>query len=194
LPSLMGRLRALHWADCPDQPPFAGTWWLDEVNQSFVKAIVYLHSRHVLPLGEAISIRDLVQSTLPTLEPNPTSLLHGDLSPRNVILRLNDPTCVAGLIDWDECRFGDYMWDVANVASFYDETPGIAEMVLREYHGGEEHTGLARRFWCLYLVQSVIKLEGLHRIESHLDFTRGVARIRMATQKLIGVDKVAQGA
>lgn len=191
LSSLITTLRTTHRgaASKASHYPFTTRWWMREVESALLDATSYLHQHRVVPYEMSIEVMAYGSGALGMVSPVQTSLLHGDLSPRNLLLRRDDPSQVAGLIDWDDARLGDYLWDLSWLLCFHDQDdPGLPERTLREYHGlGVDEAmppALWLRFWTYYLVDAVTRLRTHHRRDPKLDFTRGTTRLRKALNEL----------
>lgn len=192
LPSLLATMRRLHGDPChsstsqlaPRPSAFVGAEWVSWVEDQLRDALSIVD----LPQGHLERNLSTVLGHLYRLEPVRASFLHGDLSPRNVLLRHDTPSQVAALIDWDDSRFGDYMWDVAGLATFYDEREHMADVILQLYHevdaGSKAHMRVAHRFWLYYLAISCCKLALHYRSDPTMDLTRGMDRARLAATRL----------
>lgn len=197
LPSLVAHLRRIHRADPPVCPtPYAGVEWTSAVSREFARAVGYLleHGPYecIAPVTAAQHVLTHVYPPS-SLEPNPCSILHGDLSPRNIIVGADsmddgDSYGVVGLIDWDASRLGDYMWDLAQWATFYEDETARHREVMGLYHyedAGREMGPVAwHRFHLYFALITVLKLEILAR-RGLPDLSRGIRRVRDAVTRLV---------
>lgn len=184
LPSLVARLRETHKVGDPNRPFAARLWFSALWEQCYLDQQYF--TLHGIGLGVNIWRTGSTFPHLePMLEPNPTSLLHGDLSNRNIIL--GPDSLEVSLIDWDASMYGDYMYDLANWGTFNDGHPEQYEPMMRLYHGlGEGEVvspALWRRFWIYHVLISVSKLAHLHRL-GYKDLSRAIERVRTGVSHL----------
>lgn len=69
--------------------------------------------------------------------PDRFGLIHADLRPANLLVEPGSPTAV---IDFDDCGFGWYLYDVGSAVSFIEDDPRVPEMLdawLAGYRGVE---------------------------------------------------------
>lgn len=195
LSSLITTLRATHrgvWAYGSSTQPFTTEWWSGPAAwHPNNYALACVCRAGLISRSEWRAAHRSLKRTLGQITPVQTALLHGDLSPRNLLLRRDDPTQVAGLIDWDDAHLGDYMWDLAGLLAFHDEDPevgALTERALKEYHGLGAREGVAPalwlRFWAYSTCHAALRLASHYRRDPSLDLTRGTTRLRHSLEQL----------
>lgn len=170
-------------------PRFTGDWWRARVQDGLDESITYL-SDHGLysPVACSGTGRTLV-TALEALSPVRISLLHGDLSPTNVLVQRDDPSQVGAIVDWDTAHYGDYLWDLASWACFHlPAHPDEVTRMLRLYHGldgtdEQLHPATLHRFWVYAAVIAINRTASLRKL-GYKDLTRAQSRITMALTHL----------
>jgi Ser/Thr protein kinase RdoA (MazF antagonist) len=72
--------------------------------------------------------------------PSRFGLVHGDLRPANLLLHQRE----LKIIDFDDCGFSWYMYDIATVVSFYEHLPEVPAMLERLLEGYKTVRPLSR--------------------------------------------------
>lgn len=169
-------------------------WW-DHINTKTLDHLDYLKDNVLidLPVGPARCAYALGARFMQCAFHVPLTLLHGDLSDRNVLIQTIQQTehsCVhlVTLIDWEDAIIGDPVYDLANWATFHDAEEVDWSILFDAYYEGQlrwqyRPWDFDLRFWTYYLRISLSKLVQLHRY-GHSDLTRARARIDRALAAL----------
>lgn len=186
VPALASSLQLLHRkSPVMSLTAFTGTGWHNRLYTELHASIQTIHDALVMPIPA--DGQYAMDKALRDLEPNPVSLLHGDLSPRNLLVDESDHAKISGIIDWDNWHYGDYMHDLANWATFNETQTGSIEEMLRTYHGVDKpapiHPALLRRFWLYFALISVNKLAHLHKL-GYTNLARAKARVAQGLTNL----------
>lgn len=180
LPSFVITLRMIHQNHLTIC--FVGDSWISSLKDKLKSSFEYLRNHNI----EIDITYTHLLFHLYNLEPNPSVLLHGDLSPRNIILK-PDSIEVSGLIDWDTAQYGDYMYDLSNWATFNDHAMDQFPNLLRLYHGLEPdkviHPLLWKRFWVYFTLISIFKIVNLHKL-GYENLDRAHKRIEMGIKNI----------
>lgn len=106
------------------------------------------------------------------------SLLHGDLSDRNLFVSNGEVTAI---IDWEDALIGDPVFDLAYWATFHPEE--LHSSLLDSYFTWtEKPQDFHQRFWVYYLRIALSKLVQHHR-RGTPDLQPSIARIKLALTK-----------
>jgi len=89
--------------------------------------------------------RSKIQTIIKKL-PNTRSLIHGDLGFNNVLV---DKNKITGIIDWNDAKFGDFVYDIAYV-SFWSKRTDYSKLFYEYYktQGGLDLNNFRTRMGC----------------------------------------------
>lgn len=155
-----------------DQKKYWSWYILDQYDNN----VIYLSDNKIIDTNTVDRMYKYTQDseyrTLPY-----SSLLHGDLSYNNIIVKNGE---LAGIIDWEDALFGDPIFDLANLATFH---PGNRhKYFIDSYHGKPDN--FEKLFWSYYLRIAVSKTVSRHRFGIMENSELADARIDLALEKL----------
>jgi aminoglycoside phosphotransferase (APT) family kinase protein len=136
--------------------------------------------------------RDDVIQTATWLEPRlagladlPRQLIHGDWSPRNLLVSEERPSCITAVLDWQFAAIGPVVFDLAMAASTVLASPSITnkratvDQLLHDYGADSQRKLLgvamvAFWFWNYWRIRGVVRREP----RSQEELNRQPARLR----------------
>lgn len=147
-------------------------------------------------LRDVETLRDKLQAAVP--EKSKSAVVHGDYRVDNVILKSDDPSSIAAVVDWEMSTLGDPLTDVALMCVYrqpiFDEILGVrAAWTSERYPSAESlaetysrESGNELAHWNFYLALANFKLgvigEGItHRALAGSDTGSGAAAAAEAT-------------
>jgi aminoglycoside phosphotransferase (APT) family kinase protein len=133
----------------------AGQTWRDALRKNIDRLeAAYRETSYSDEMSNFMTASDLMKLYWDLTEfcPNSTDLLHGDLNSSNIFV--DDQGVVSAIIDWNLCRCGDFLWDVARTATVVEREWG--KLVIEEYVGRKSKiANFDERFKC-YMIRSVL--------------------------------------
>lgn len=122
---------------------------------------------------EAERAEDLIRGLRPRFD---ATLLHNDLSPRNII--------GGQVLDWDMCIAGDPLFELASMCALYADRP--IEPTIQAYYGNHRPLGWETTFWAYYLRISVARTvrRAKHNLPEDPRYPKASARIQLALRSL----------
>lgn len=145
--------------------------WFGFLDDFFNENGKYCSLNHILTFKELFKIVNIVKKNAGFCIPSFYTLLHGDLSGNNILIDKKDNI---HFIDWGEVIVGDPIFDLANLATFFEP---YSLFISKLYKNKGENFEI--RFWTYFLIISIYKLAVLHK-KGYNDLNRAKDRINLA--------------
>jgi len=119
------------------------------------------HIQQSIALGflskdEGIDVGNIFNQLNPRLQNISLSLLHNDLSPRNIFTNGKE---IVGILDWEDAIIGDPLWEIAFIDTFlFSEKDRIKFDAFCEGYGvSKKHISVSPLYWMYCLRNTMVK-------------------------------------